>query len=131
MERKIMNESTIPANVYAVEKNYIDFLRKRDENVIDPQITQRYYGPVLTVERDGKEIDYFAPILPDETLKSASLTHLINGVFCEIDLRHMIPCSEKSLSTGEYNAERTQFFMTNHDLIKAYALETYRDITNS
>ena len=128
MKRKNINNSSVPVNMYIIEKNYIDYLRREDENVIDPETTQLYYGPVLTVDLNGMEINYFAPVLPDESLKNASTVAFANGIFCELDFRHMIPCSEKWLSEGKYDSERTNFFISNHEMLKSFALETYRNV---
>ena len=128
MERKTINTSSVPTSMYIVEKNYINRLRENDENVIDSKITQLYYGPVLTVELNGMEFNYFAPVLPDESLKDSSTAAFANGMFCELDFRHMIPCSDKVLTVGKYDPERTNFFISNHDMLKAFALETYRNV---
>lgn len=122
-----MNANT-KIDIFNVDAKYINYLRERDKNVIAPDITNLYYGPVMTLQRNGKEINFYVPVVNNTEIEPVSTAAFANGIFCELDFRHMIPCSEKWLSEGKYDSERTNFFISNHEMLKSFALETYRNV---
>lgn len=99
MSLNISNEkSTIPFGIYRIDKEYISFLRKCDNNVLDPEYTDRYCGPVLRVDSERGPADYFVPILPDYDNMTGYLVNFKDGILAGfMDFKKSIPCLEKNM----------------------------------
>ena len=122
-----MNTNT-KIDIFNVDAKYINYLREREKNVIAPDITNLYYGPVMTLQRNGKEINFYVPIVNNTEMEQVSTAAFANGIFCELDFRHMIPCSDKVLNVGVYDNERVSFFKNNHEMLTAFATNVYRNV---
>ncbi|MDE5858874.1 MAG: type III toxin-antitoxin system ToxN/AbiQ family toxin [Oscillospiraceae bacterium] len=86
-------KSDIPFGIYRINKDYISFLQKYDSNVLDPEYTNRYCGPVIRVDSERGPADYFVPILPDYDEMTGYLVNFRDGVLAGfMDFKKSIPC---------------------------------------
>lgn len=106
------NPCGVPFGLYRIDHDYINALRKREANIIDPEVNDLYCGPVFhgTCER-GVFGDY-APV--DENFYNSNklfLTAFCDGVYADfIDFTKMIPVvNERYLTAYTDNEHLTKF----------------------
>lgn len=96
MFTKSVTESPIPFGVYRFDHKYIEALRKKDKNIIDPKDNDRYCGPVYTAVSPKGVSSFFIPI--DKSYDTTNVFSSIynDGVYSEVfNLSKMIPCVDK------------------------------------
>ena len=79
---------------------------KKDKNIPDPDITDRYCGPVFGAKAERGVLNYFVPILPDyENFINDEFTvepAFENGVVCGfIDVGKPVPCIEEYITKDD------------------------------
>lgn len=106
---KSAEPATIPFGIYRFNHDYINALKKTDNKVIDPEILDRYCGPVYQASCEKGLVEFFVPVSYEyETANCFALT-FYDGVFAGImDFKLMIPCVNEKLITPD---------KTNNDLM--------------
>ena len=106
MSNILIKKTTMPFGVYRIDKNCISFLKRKDKNIPDPNITDRYCGPVFGVNAKCGVLNYFVPILPDYenfiTDEFSVEPTFENGIlFGFIDAGKAVPCIEEYLTKDD------------------------------
>lgn len=104
---------SIPVGAYNVREGYIEYMREYDPSILPPEVTNTYYGPILTKVYENQPISIFAPLLRGNSDELPTMRTL----FDEVDIVHAIPCDEYVLSDCEYDPERVMFFIENHETL--------------
>lgn len=101
---------SIPIGAYNVDAGYIEYMREYDPSILPPEITNTYYGPIITEFINNQPVSFFAPLIRG----NGDETPTVETMFDEIDIEHVLPCGTKVLSETMYDADRIAFFITNH-----------------
>lgn len=114
---------TIEKGIYRVDRDYIDYLRKREPNVYPSQYNL-YCGPVFTMEEERGTVQFFVPAtnqpLPyDNYLENRYKAGRI-GTF---DVARMIPVPEECLTSvvGDEKFQKAYDYL--HELLEHAALD--------
>lgn len=87
-----------PYDVYIVSPAYIKYVKRTDQNVISPEITNIYCGPVAI----RNNVQWYAPVTPFPHENSPIFGTYTGGKFCEtVHLNKMIPCPDFVLNRYE------------------------------
>lgn len=128
--------SSIPFGLYRINKDYLNFLKKQEPNVHNPN-ENLYCGPVVTIfDHDSKtQHEFFVPIIetpdnPDNYNFEGPAEMFINHVYGELDFRLMVPASEQVLTADTENTEKLEDFTDDRDVIEKMARTAYIEITN-
>lgn len=130
MSLQISNDkSSIPFGIYCLNKDYISYLKKYDDSVLDPDYTNRYCGPVLHTETKHGPVDYFVPIDPCYDDIGCLVINFKNGILCDfMDFKLAIPCLSKNLVPDYSNDGLLTVCCELESLIKDYAKDIHEKI---
>ena len=109
--------------VYTISKDYINYLRKSQPCIADPEETNTYCGPVYRMDTSRGPVDYFVPIdVKEYAAKKVFLTTFHNGVLAGImDFKIMIPCLPSNYKLDESRSNLTRFCKSEKEHIKSCA----------
>lgn len=122
----MFDENPVPYGMYYVDKEYINSLREKEPRIIDPEVTNLYCGPVLSVDDVW---GFYAPVL--------SMPDYVDGeLFLSKDMAvsgfvyvlKMIPCCAKFLTACTENTPESEFCLNaeNMELMEWMAEEAYK-----
>ncbi len=120
---KCNEPSQTPFGVYNIDKDYIKALKKADDNVLDPEINNRYCGPVYHAICERGPMDFFVPVAINFDNANMILVCFQDGIFAEyFDFKKMIPCVDtRFLELNNSNTDLIQFCDKNKDALEHYA----------
>ncbi len=106
MSNNFSEKTTMPFGVYRIDKDCISFLRRKDKNIPEPDMTERYCGPVFGINAERGVLNYFVPIMPNyENFITDEFTVELtfeNGVVCGfIDVGKAVPCIEEYITKDD------------------------------
>lgn len=106
MKNILTEKTTMPFGIYRIDKNCISFLRRKYKNIPDPDLTDRYCGPVFGTNAERGILNYFVPILPEHEnfINDGSLIELSfeNEIICGfIDAEKAVPCIKEYLAKDD------------------------------
>ena len=109
--------------IYTISKNYINYLRKVDANVTDPEITNIYCGPVCRMDTKKGPTDYFVPVdVNTFNTRSGFVMAFCDGVLADLmDFKRMIPCLPTEYKLNASNSKLTEFCISEKELIEECA----------
>ncbi len=111
---KCNEPSQTPFGVYNIDKDYIKALKKADDNVLDPEINNRYCGPVYHAICERGPMDFFVPVDYIYEERSGFLLTFENGIMCDfLDFKKMIPCVDIRFLTPNVENEQLIKFCNN------------------
>lgn len=118
------HKQPMPYGMYRVDREYIAYLKERQPKIIDPEITDLYVGPVVTVD---EEWDFYAPVTPKPD--AGDKMFIAEGVVVAgfVHVREMIPCCQKILTRDTESSSESGFCMKeeNRRLIELIAEVLY------
>lgn len=129
----LTENSATPFGIYRLDKEYISFMKKSDDNVLDPDATDRYCGPLFSITNDYGTVNYFAPILPEydeyKNLDNIFEPTFNDGIICSfIDARKSLPCLEKYISKDNSDEKLSQNCINMQIFIAGCAKQVYETV---
>lgn len=106
-EREIMHhKQPMPYGMYRVDKEYIGHMKEQQPKIIDPEITDLYVGPVVTV---NEEWGFYAPVTPKP--EGGDKIFIADGAVIAgfVHVREMIPCCQKILTRDTESSPESEF----------------------
>lgn len=87
----------IPFGLYTVNHEYINSLRESDKNVIDPNVTSVYCGPVYIADCKRGVFGFYVPVnVVEYKMNKTFVTAFVDGIYANIfDFSKMIPVVNK------------------------------------
>ena len=108
--------------VYRISKDYIKNLRTADRNIADPEVTNRYYGPVAQINSMRGPVNLFVPIDPSYETTELFTDTFEDGVFAGImDFKQLIPAFMPVMTIDTSNLKLIRFCENNREIITEYA----------
>lgn len=110
--------------VYTISKDYLAYIRQVDPNVVDPEITNTYVGPLCRINDEDGPVDMFAPVdVKSYKSKKYFYINYSDGVFANlVDLKCMIPCFPEEYKLDESNKLKN-FLSVDAEFLKDCARE--------
>ena len=109
--------------IYTISKKYLAYIRQVDSNIVDPEITNTYVGPLCRVNGKHGPVDMFAPIdVAKYNSQEFFSSSCIDGIFAGfVDLTRMVPCLPAEYRPDNSNSNLKNFFANCEDIVKSYA----------
>lgn len=120
-ERNNMNyeksneKCNVPFGVYHVNHEYLQSLRKNDNNVIDPENSDIYCGPVYHATCDRGIFGFFVPVdMKEYEASTVFLSAFEDGVLSGfLDFKKMIPVVHERFLTPANENKNLEIFCKN------------------
>ena len=113
--------------IYTISFEHIDRLKNINPDIISPNITTTYCGPLFKVSTQSGVYDFFAPVDVWEYKMQPCFTMAFhNNTYSDVvDFKGMIPCSSADYSKDNQNPKLEQFCKNVQDDMKKYAKYVY------